>query len=295
VFEALVQCGAFDSSLKERGISRARAFAGIDRALERSRSASRDRETGQGDLFAALGAMNTTRLVDYPDAEPWDLRETLKKEKESLGFYVSGHPLDRYGVELGRFEVAQAASLAQMDPWSKVRVGGMVEGYRERIFKGGGGKIAFFALEDTSGRVEVKVRQQQIETYAHVLTSGEPVLVMGKVSFPMRDEGAEDEPAGPQEPTLLLDEAVLLADAVRAETRSVAIRVAASRAKPEHMGKLAEVLRASPGVCPVQLFITLDDGAEAVLAVGKDLRVEPSDAMLARLEKLFGQKVAELR
>jgi DNA polymerase-3 subunit alpha len=302
VFEALVQCGAFDDSLKERGITRARAFAAIDRALERSKSASRDRETGQGDLFAMLGPQKSAgSMSEYPvtnpdgtPIEPWDLRETLKKEKDALGFYVSGHPLDRYGVELGRFEVTPTSALAAMDPRSKVRVGGMVEGYRERIFKGGGGKVAFFHLEDTGGRIEVKVRQNQIESYAHVLTSGEPVLVMGKVSFPQRDDEDTGDP-GPQEPTLLLDEAVPLADAIRAETKSVAIRVFASRAKPEQLGRLAEVLRQSPGICPVQLFIQLDDGAEAVLAVGKDFRVEPTDVMLARLEKLFGEKVAELR
>ena len=103
-----------------------------------------------------------------------------------------------------------------MEPWTQVRVGGMVEGYRERIFKGGGGKLAFFTLEDTTGRVEVKVRQNQIETYAHVLTSGEPVLVSGKVSFPHAGRG-RGERGAPREPTLLLDEAVPLADAIRAE------------------------------------------------------------------------------
>src|SRR4029078_12634977 len=102
-----------------------------------------------------------------------DLRDTLAKEKQSLGFYVSGHPLDRYGVDLNRFDVVAVSALAGMAPWSKVRVGGMVEGYRERIFKGGGGKIAFFTLEDTTGRVEVKVRQPQIETYAPLLATGE--------------------------------------------------------------------------------------------------------------------------
>ena len=187
-----------------------------------------------------------------------------------------------------------ASGLADMQPWSKVRVGGVVEGYRERIFKGGGGKVAFFILEDTGGRVEVKVRQNQIETYAAVLTSGEPVLVSGKVSFPQVEEGSE-EPDGPKEPTLLLDEAVPLADAIRAATKSIALRLHARRAKREQIGRLGEILRQSPGPCPVSLTITLEDGAEAILALGKDLRIEPSDGMLARLEKLFGEKVAELR
>jgi DNA polymerase-3 subunit alpha len=295
VLESLVQCGAFDATLGARGVSRARAFSAVERAIERSRSASKDRESGQIGLFAALGATATQRSQDYPECEPWDSRETLAREKQSLGFYVSGHPLDRYGVELSRFDVEPTTALATKDAWSRVRVGGMVEGYRERVFKGGGGKIAFFTLEDTQGRVEVKVRQNQIETYAAVLTSNEPVLVSGKVSFPMTDDSADDFDSGPREPTLLLDEAVNLADAIRAETRSVAIRLSSRATARTHLVRLAEVLRASPGACPVQLVLQLDDGAEATLAISRDLRVEPSDLLLASLEKLFGEKVAELR
>ncbi|WP_437900811.1 DNA polymerase III subunit alpha [Sorangium sp. So ce124] len=295
VFEALVQCGAFDASLHARGISRARAFTGIDRALERSRSASKERNSAQIGLFAAVASKSEVRLDDYPMAEDWDLRETLSREKQSLGFYVSGHPLDRYGVDMNRFDVTAVSALAGMDAWSRVRVGGMVEGYRERIFKGGGGKIAFFVLEDTTGRVEVKVREKQIESYADLLNRGEPVLISGKISFPMVEEGAEEAEAAPREPTLLLDEVQPLADAILAQTRSVAITLKSRSARREHIDRLGAVLRASPGVCPVQLVIQLDDGAEAVLALGRDLRVEPNDAMLGRLEKLFGEKVAELR
>ena len=298
VFEALVQCGAFDDSLKSRGITRARAFAALDRALERSRNASKDRERGQTDMFSLFAKATPSgkeqpRLDDYPQIEPWDLRETLSREKQSLGFYVSGHPLDRYGEGLGRLEIVQTSSLAGMDPWSRVRAAGMVEGYREKIFKGGGGKVAFFILEDQAGRVEVKVRQQQIESYAHVLTSNEPVLINAKVSFPQTED--EDGEGAPREPTLLLDEAVPLADAIRAETRHVTIRVSEQRDRPEHIDRLRDLLRQSPGACTVQLVVQLRDGSEAVLALGKEYRVEPNDGMLARLEKLFGEKVAELR
>src|SRR5262249_17431537 len=137
VFEALVQSGAFDDSLRARGVTRARAFAAIDRALERSRRASRDREGGQTDLFSLFAksapVAQTSRLEDYPVVEPWDLREALAREKQSIGFYVSGHPLDRYGVELSRFGVDSTSALAAMDPWKKVSVAGVVEGYREKI------------------------------------------------------------------------------------------------------------------------------------------------------------------
>ena len=301
VFEALVQCGAFDDSLRTRGVTRARAFASIDRALERSRRASKDREGGQTDLFslfakapaASNGANTTGRLDEYPQVEPWDLRENLVREKLSLGFYVSGHPLDRYGVELSRFGVDSTSGLAAMKPWSQVKVAGVVDGYREKIFKGGGGKVAFFILEDQSGRVEVKVRQAQIETYAHVLTGTEPVLVSGKVQFPQVEEGEEQE--GPREPTVLLDDAIPIIDAIRAQTKQVTIRVSEVRDKREHLDRLRDVLRQSPGACAVQLVVQLKDGSEAVLALGREYRVEPGDSMLARLEKLFGEKVAELR
>jgi len=294
VFEALVQCGAFDASLEKRGVSRAEAFASIDRIVERGRSASRDRECGQTNLFGLFQAQAPTggpenNAAEYARGEPWDLAETLKREKQSLGFYVSGHPLDRYGVELSRFDVVPVKELAAMDPWSRVRVAGTVEGYRERLFKSGD-KIAFFVLEDLSGGVEAKVRSKTLARVGEVLSSGEPVMVNGKLQFPM----SEDDD-GPREPTLLVDEVIYLSDAIRAETRSVAIRLDPERANPGHIQRLGSILQSSPGNCPVQLIITTEDGAEAVLAVQNGLRVEPSDTMLASLERLFGAAVAELR
>lgn len=189
VFEALVQCGAFDTTLAPRGVTRAQAFASIETALERSRAASRDRERGQTNMFGMFdaGPAATKQTAgDYAKAEHWDSREALVREKQSLGFYVSGHPLERYlkgGGALSKLEAVPVATLAGMKDWAVVKCAGMVEGYRERIFKDGGGKIAFFDLEDLTGRVTCKVRGNQIDAYAPVLTAGEPVLITGKVSF----------------------------------------------------------------------------------------------------------------
>src|SRR6185295_4464805 len=89
VMEALVACGAFDAGLASLGVTRADAFAAIDRALERSRAASKDRDTGQTSLFGLFAAAAPTvkeSRAEYPKAEPWDLRETLVREKDALGF-----------------------------------------------------------------------------------------------------------------------------------------------------------------------------------------------------------------
>ncbi len=298
VLEALVSCGAFDATLVDLKVSRAEAFGAIDRALERARAAANDRDTGQTSLFGlfAAAAPATTRetstRVEYPKAETWDMRETLRREKEALGFYVSGNPLDRYGVDLSRFDVTPTSDLSTLDPWSKVKVGGMVEGFRVRIFKGGGGKVAFFTLEDTVGRIDVKVRERQIDVYEPILASGEPVLVSGKLQFPMNEDGEEND-AGPREPTLLLDDATPLSDAIRAMTRGVSLRLSSAKHGPAQIARLAVALKESAGAVPVDIVIDLDVGTEAALRV-PGLKVEPSDAMFAKLERIFGEKVIEL-
>jgi len=318
VFEALVQCGAFDATLEERGVSRARAFAGVDVALERSRAASRDREAGQTNLFGLFDAAPQARWTspsspagngaapplrapsagDYPECQAWDRRELLVRERQSLGFYVSGHPLERYvkgEAGLAKIGASPLADCAKMDDWAAVKIAGMVEGYRERIFKDGGGKIAFFELEDLTGRVNVKVRGREIDQYASMLTSGEPVLVEGKVSFPQRGEDEPEEPEAPREPTILLNAVRPLSEAVRADTRSIAIRVRSDRTRPADLASLARVLAGAKGTCPVALYVSFPDGAEATLTLGEAWRVDVADALLSGIEKIFGEQVAELR
>jgi DNA polymerase III subunit alpha len=321
VLEALVSCGAFDGTFASHGVNRARAFASIDIALERSRASSRDREVGQTNLFGLFDAAAPVKVGgaggggdrrgaenggggpsagDYPEAPAWDRQEMLVRERQSLGFYVSGHPLERYAkgaAALARLDARPVAECAMMADWSLVKLAGMVEGYREKVLRDGG-KLAFFEIEDLTGRVSVKVRGSSIETYAAVLARGEPVLLTGKVSFPRKDEdapGGDDEGEGAREATILMNEVVPLSDAVRDSTKTVAIRLDSRRTTKQDLARMAEVLGRSGGACPVTLHLSLPDGAEAVLSLGKDFRVEVSDTVLAGLERVFGEQVAELR
>ena len=295
VLEALVQCGALDSTLEPIGISRARAFAAVDRALERSRTASRDRERGQTTLFGLFEAAQTSDsgaapLDDYPTAQPWDRLQLLAREKQALGCYVSGHPLLRYGDKISRIGALPAVQVGSQEPWSSVTVAGMVENYEERLFRGGsGGKAAFFELEDMGGRVRAKLRGDRIDVHAPLLTRGEPVLVTGKVSFPVTDEPDDD-----REPTLLVDEVVPLADAVRSATRAVSIHLNATSTGRAQLVELKQLLVESPGACPVELVLALPEGARAVMTLD-GTRVDPSETMLAALERVFGTTVIELR
>ena len=299
VLESLVQCGAFDSALGPIGVTRGRAYAAIDRVLERSRSSSRDRERGQTTLFGMFDAASSkggdgqaqTATDEYPTVIEWDRLELLRREKAALGCYVSGHPLLRYGNKLSRLGAISSVKVAAEAPWTMVSVAGMVEGWQEKIFKGGsGGKAAFFEIEDMFGRVKAKLRGDRIDTYAPILTAGEAVLVTGKVSFPMTDEASDEE----KEPTLLVDSAEPLSDAVLKATRSLSIRLSAERTAKSQLEALRDLLRDSPGPCPVELVLELPGGAEAVMALD-GTRVTPSDLVLSGLERMFGTTVAELR
>ncbi|HEY2366456.1 MAG TPA: DNA polymerase III subunit alpha, partial [Polyangiaceae bacterium] len=310
VLQALVQCGAFDSTYGALGTSRAQAYASIDVALERLRAATRDRERGQTSLFGLFDAApaassqknwNAPSAGDYVEAAPWDRKEMLSRERQSLGFYVSGHPLERYlkgGSALARLEALPASSCNEQQDWAVVKLAGMVEGYRERIFRDGAtsNKLAFFELEDLSGRVQVKVRGNQIDSYAHVLTSGEPILLTGKVSFPRRDDDEPEPDADvPREATILLNDARPLADVVAASSKQVLLRLHADQIREGTLEKMSRVMRESPGACGVSVHLVLPTGAEATLSLGPSHRVEIGDALLAGFERIFGSQVAELR
>jgi len=115
------------------------------------------------------------------------------------------------------------------------------------------------------------------------------------VSFPQRSDDTEDEGDGPREPTILMNEVRPLAEAVRADTRAIAIRVRADRTRSADLAGLARVLAAAKGSCPVALHVSFEGGAEAVLALGEGWRVDVGDALLSGIERIFGEQVAELR
>ncbi|MCS6900430.1 MAG: DNA polymerase III subunit alpha [Myxococcales bacterium] len=292
VLEALVFCGAFDSTFP-KGVSRAQAFRAIDGALDHARHASRDRERGQTNLFSLLeDSPVAASSASYPTSPPWDLRELLRNEKDSLGFYVSGHPLDRYGKDMERFGVVSIASLSHREDWAAVKVAGIVENYKEKIPKGTKSKIAFFDLEDTSGRIGVKVRDKELARFGDLLVRGEPLLISGKLSFPPVAEDAEEGDTGPREPTLLINDVQLLVEAIRANTRKMILRLPGDRVRREQLAQVRQLLQGYPaGTCIVQIVVEVS-GGEATLTL--PTRATPSDEVLAGLERIFGERRVEL-
>ena len=147
VIEALVKAGAFDGIAQQNGVTRARVFGAIGLASERAAEAQRDRESGQTNLLALLTAGGgdkspgaATGEDKYPPFDEWMPKELLAYEKEALGFYISGHPLDRYASEIRRFTNATAANCTEKGERAEVILAGVVAVYQERPMKNGHGK-----------------------------------------------------------------------------------------------------------------------------------------------------------
>ncbi len=312
VVESLVQSGAFDQSLERVGASRAQAFKIIDAAIERGKNAAKERSSGQIGLFAVTEIIAPS--VGYPELkieEMWDSTEQLTRERGCLGFYLSGHPMDRYTEELKRVTNSTLTDVATKNFNEEVTVAGVVEEYRERPLKTGG-RMAFFMLEDRTGRTEVVVRAR---TFADLTTAlkldakqtldqvlfkpGEVLVVKAKVQIEVRrDENgdiAEDQDEAQAERKLSFIEASLMSDALKNRARMVQLKIDASLATDTKLTALRLALVENLGKCPVNAILTLSEGTHVTIQLPQELRVDPGEPLLSRIEKIFGKKVAELR
>jgi DNA polymerase-3 subunit alpha len=306
VIEALIQCGAMDSIHQTDAIDRDRAFSAIDSAIEYGRKVAQDRESGQIDLFGMLGDSSQNGLARRPRSAfdrlttSWDQREILRREKSTLGFYLSGHPLNDFQEELKRFCDANTKSLSTTREHAKISIGGVVLDYRERTTKSGD-RMAFFELEDPFGRVEVVVRPEILknnrETLDAILESDQPALLGCSLKFDEErtpssnmDDGANETPLTAK---LLLNEIKPLNEALRLRTKCVHIKVHVDRIDKSKLMAIREVLEQHPGACPVTIELLSND--EWTVSLGaRGLEVDPSEAMLDSLKRLFGEKVCEL-
>jgi DNA polymerase III subunit alpha len=296
VIEALIKCGAFDGVAAGRELTRARLLAALDGAQERAVAAQRDRETGQTSLFGMLGGEakgEVTHVLDedqkYPDVPDWQPRQRLAFEKESLGFYVSGHPLDRFEEDLRRFASATVSVLDTMPERTEVSLGGLVAAYRERPLKSGKGRMAFFSLEDRSGSVEVVAFSKPFEEFEAVLKSAEPVLVAGTLVFEGDAEGES------RLPKIHMKSAVTLPTLRTQKTTEMHLHLDGDRVKGESLKKLKEVLLGHVGECRTYIHIALKKRSQTKLVLSERFSVKPTDDLLLELERLFGERVAQLR
>jgi len=281
VLEALVRCGAFDGFGERRDV----LMANLDRAIERAQAAARERESGQVSLFDLTGMGSSTKAEEkyLPASEPWDERTKLAFEKEALGFYVSGHPLDEYARDMKRFGATPVADLRRhVDERGGVLVAGVIAAYRDRITKAGK-RMGFATIEDHSGQVEVTCFAKTLEAVETLLKGDKPLLLRVTVQRDERgDEGAL---------RFLLDSAQLLATARQDMTRYVVLRLDASAVTADRLKSVKALLQQFPGSADVLVRVGYPGLGDVLIQSDPSNRIEPSDAFVSQAERLLGSGV----
>ena len=315
VFESLAKAGAFDSLA--RGTShetlpstalRPRLLAAVDGACEYGARIQRDRDQGQAQLFggldesAAAPAADGLQAVTLPEAKAWTEAEQLAFEKETLGLYWSGHPVDRFAPALREFGAKSIGELAEAQPsaardninggWGPggpkpiepdTSIGGIVAACRQLKTRKGD-RMAVFTLEDAQGGVEVIAFPETYQRSAALIETGTMVLVRGKLE---RDDETVRIVASEIAPIESIRERVAREVAIR-------LRKPADRQTLETLGAIFSRHRGDRKVSfevetgePNRLRVKLD--------VSSQIRVRPSPTLIAEVEQLVGAGSVELR
>ncbi len=289
VLESLVKAGALDSlapGTDPPSVKRARLFAAVDRALEHGGRHQRDREKGQNQLFggASEDASEPTGAVPLPDAPAWTESQQLAGEKEALGFYMSGHPLERFARDLTLFGARRVAELTGSEP--DIWMAGIVSGLRPLKTRKGD-RMAVFMLDDVDGSVEVVVFPETFGKHGNLIDTDAMLLVRGKLE-------KDDESA-----RLVATELLPIAALMERTTREVAIHLKGPRHGRPVFEALAELLSRHRGDRRVSIELDVLDvrGPDRPLRVRADVtqRVKPSERLVAEVEQLCGTGSVELR
>jgi DNA polymerase-3 subunit alpha len=176
VIESLVKAGAFDAITT----ARAALYNNIDRAMDWGQRKQKEKEIGQGGLFGLLGGDDGEDSDPMLMGEEWPEGLKLKHEKETLGFYITGHPLRKYAAEVKAYGNATTGSLAEKESGSEISVGGIVSALRLARTKKGDA-MGVVMLEDWEGVVEVVIFPEAFARTQKLLETDAPVIVRGKL------------------------------------------------------------------------------------------------------------------
>jgi DNA polymerase-3 subunit alpha len=276
VLENLIKAGSFDSMQ----VKRSQLMAVLDQALEQAKAVQRDRLSGQMSLFAVAtageeGASQPAAEITFPDIEEWAELEKLSNEKETIGFFLTGHPLD--GV-IETIRMVADADIAALENWREgqaVRVGGLIQQYKEHISKKGD-RMAFTVLEDMTSKVEVIVFPETFSRCSQFLGKDEPLIVLGTIQ--QGERGAK----------VIAEDIYPLDKAVEHFTEQTSIRLPADRISRNQLIELKELIYQYHGSAPIKLTLHFDGRGEVDILPMKDITVRPCPDFFHKVKSSFG-------
>ncbi len=278
VIESLIKAGALDSV----GVRRAQMMAALDRAMELGQNRQRQNSAGQHGLFGAGSEPVPVTLVNLPDVPEWSEAERLAGEKEVLGFYVTGHPLEKYRAKVAALTRQDSGSLEELDNDSPVTLAGILTVLRVRPSRKGD-LWASGLLEDLRGTAELLVFPQALQQFQHVLKPDSTLVVKGRVR---KEENAR--------PKVVVSDAQPLVATVHDGKPELLIRVDLAQAPENLLDELERLLAAYPGENPVLFELTRPGDFQARLRPRKPMGVKAEAELLGRLRELCGEEGIEV-
>jgi DNA polymerase-3 subunit alpha len=290
--EALVKCGAFGST----GASRKGMLSVLEQAQGAGQQAQQDLAIGQGSIFdlapeapAANGAAAAFAVSHPPiPAEEFDQHEMLAAEMESIGLFISAHPLKEVRDALLEKVDAPLAELHRCKDGEWATVGGIIT-QSKKIRTRSGTTMAFATLDDLEGTIEILMFEKTLAEYEAVLAVDEVVLVRGRVDHKDKDKTClVVQSAEPFRPSLEQVESARDAAALRATgPEPLKVVLDASRFAPAIIDELKHVFECFPGESEVVLDLHTADGIRT-LRFGPSYRVKPTASLRAELSSILG-------
>ena len=276
VLESLIKSGAMDCFGR-----RAQLMMALDPAIEQAQKAQRDAESGQHGLFGVFADETAQQATDaLPNVPDWDEHTRLSAEKEILGFFITGHPMEKYREKLTDLNALSTADICGMKKSTakdeNITTGGLISGLR--VAKSRRGELwAQAALEDMSGKVELLVFPEAYRKLAEKVKLEVPVLIRGGVRI---EEGAN--------PKVTANEIIPLDDARVPLPKALRIRIPLGSADDGTVDALHALFNERKGEAKV-LFDVEREGDFMVVMEAEGYNVMPDRSFLSRVEELCGR------
>lgn len=280
VMEKLIMSGAFD----RLGPHRAALMSSLEDALKAADQHAKAEAIGQADMFGVLAEAPEQVERSYANIPKWQDEIILEGERETLGLYLTGHPINRYLKEIERY--THGLRLKDVNPTPRgqmTTVVGLVLASKVITTKRGN-RIGVCTLDDRSGRLEIMLFSDALERYQHLLEQDRILIASGQVSFDDFSGGLK----------MVVRELLDISEAREKYARGLAISLTDGQIDEQLLHRLRGALEPHrSGTIPVHLYYQKDD-ARARMRFGATWRVTPTDTLLTDLRTLLGNEQVEL-
>ncbi|EPT9250832.1 DNA polymerase III subunit alpha [Photobacterium damselae] len=279
VLERLIKSGAMD----RLGPNRASMMASLDDAIRAASQHHQAEAFGQTDMFGVLTEAPEEVEHKYANIPEWPDKVWLEGERETLGLYLTGHPINSYLSELKHYTTWRLKDAQPTRRDGAATVAGLVIAARVMTTKRGT-RIGLLTLDDRSGRMEVMLFSEALERYLDLIETDRIVVVTGQVSFDDYNGGLR----------MSAREVLDISDAREKHLRGLAISVTEQQIDDKFFARFSEILEPhKAGTVPVNVYYQRSN-ARAKLTLGTEWRITPADQLISDLKILLGEKQVEL-